>query len=241
MKWLLASDLDGTLLGDEAMTRAFAARMHPSRDKLLLAYVTGRHLSAALEVIQSAGLPLPDALIPCLGASIHLAPDWERLSSWDLRLSQNWSSLKVQAIAACFPSLVLQPPENQNDFKCSFTLSPDRAETVLPALEAHLRQEGANARIVYSSGRDLDIIPRHGGKGHAVRFLAEQFDLPLSQVCTFGDSGNDRDMLSLGCHAAVVANAQSELDQGLPEQVYRARASYAAGVIEALDHFGCLI
>jgi hydroxymethylpyrimidine pyrophosphatase-like HAD family hydrolase len=90
---------------------------------------------------------------------------------------------------------------------------------------------------VYSGGRYLDLLPAGGGKGTAVRYLAARLGLPLEAVLTCGDSGNDREMLTMGCHAATVSNHGPELAD-LGGALYRARLPYAGGVHEAMQHFG---
>ena len=79
-----------------------------------------------------------------------------------------------------------------------------------------------------------------GDIGNAVHYLAKRLRLPLASVITCGDSGNDREMLALGCKAAIVSNHEAELTDLVGQGVYRTRAPYAAGVHEALRHYGVL-
>ena len=98
---------------------------------------------------------------------------------------------------------------------------------------------------LWSSGKDLDILPAAAGKGKAIRFLLRFLDLEPQQVITAGDSGNDRSMLEEFERGIVVANAQPELkklkeDVTSNSKLYFAHRSYAAGVAEGLRYFGVL-
>ncbi|MNY71711.1 phosphoglycolate phosphatase [compost metagenome] len=73
-----------------------------------------------------------------------------------------------------------------------------------------------------------------------MRYLARRAGVALAEVLTCGDSGNDREMLELGCPAALVANALPEVARLSLPGVYRCRSAHAAGVQEALEHLGWL-
>ena len=56
-------------------------------------------------------------------------------------------------------------------------------------------------------------------------------------VIVAGDSGNDATMFDEGFRGIIVANAKPELQALRGPRIYRAAQSYAAGVIEGLDHW----
>lgn len=236
---LLATDLDGTLVGDPVALALLNAELAARRDRLRLVYVTGRSLPSTLALIETEGLLLPDVIVADVGSHVYDGPDWTIDVRWHQRMSRNWSPSRVRAVASFFPELTRQPPDCQTAFKCSYFLNAAVAPWVLPALDDALRWHRVNARVIYSSGRDLDFVPAGSGKGNAVRHVASRLGVPMSDVVTCGDSGNDREMLALGCPAAVVANHQPEL-LPMPGAIYRARGAYAAGVREALMHYGHL-
>ena len=63
----------------------------------------------------------------------------------------------------------------------------------------------------------------------------------MNRIATAGDSGNDRDMLLGQTCGIVVANYSQELEplrKSKSHQVYFAKARYAGGVIEGLEHYG---
>ncbi len=57
----------------------------------------------------------------------------------------------------------------------------------------------------------LEVInPKHG-KGHAVRYIADYYNIPLSEVMTVGDSTNDIDLLVGEWHGVCVGDGREEL------------------------------
>lgn len=237
---LLATDLDGTLVGDEDALAALNDELAAIRDRVTLAYVTGRSLLSTLGLIRQAGLLTPDWIVSGVGTAVHRGPEWKLDLAWSRRLRQNWNSSRVRSVAAFFPALIPQPIDAQSMFKCSYFLAEAEADATLRQLEAALTRHRLSTRQVYSSGLDLDVLPAAAGKGNAVRHLAEKLGVALDQVVTCGDSGNDVEMLALGCRAVVVANARPELQAETLEGAYRSSAPYAAGVHEGLRRFGWL-
>jgi hydroxymethylpyrimidine pyrophosphatase-like HAD family hydrolase len=105
------------------------------------------------------------------------------------------------------------------------------------------KQEDAY-QVIWSSGRDLDIIPSAAGKGKAIRYLIQFLALGSRRVVVVGDSGNDRSMFDEFEHGIIVANAQPELkrlsDETPQPGIYFAKQPFAAGVEEGLRDFGLL-
>jgi sucrose-6F-phosphate phosphohydrolase len=236
---LLAVDLDGTMVGDPVALAELNGELGRLRGHVALAYVTGRHLESTLQLMAETGLLTPDAIVTGVGTAVHHGPAWHSDRGWHRLIAPGWSAERVRAAAAFFPELTPQPTSHQGPFKQSYTLEGPGAARTIASLADAMRRQGLRTRLVYSSGVDLDVVPAKAGKGHAVRYLARSFGLGLADTLVCGDSGNDHEMLSLGGPAAMVANARPEL-ASLPPTVYRARTPYAAGVHEALRHFGWL-
>lgn len=255
---LLASDLDGTLippaptLGPLKALRRFTNVADSGG--VGLAYVTGRHLELALEGIDQWQLPTPAALACDVGTSIYWCRDgaFELDSGYQEHIARSGvpDAGEIGRCLADLPGLSLQEPEKQARFKASFYL--DRAFTPDLLGEIANRLTGAGAlRLVDSYDPStgcglLDVLPKSVGKHSAVRHVAERLGLDLEGVIFAGDSGNDRDAILSGCKAIVVGNALPELKseirteaerRGLEKRVFFASSSFAAGVLEGLDHF----
>ena len=109
-------------------------------------------------------------------------------------------------------------------------------------LQQLFTQQGLDVEIIYSSNRDLDIIPRGGNKGHAVGFLREVWQISEVNTAVCGGSGNDISLFKYSTHRGIiVGNAQPELllwhQLHQADYHYLAVAGYAAGIMEGLKYF----
>jgi len=93
--------------------------------------------------------------------------------------------------------------------------------------------------VIFSHGQFLDILPCRASKGYALRWAAAQLDIPLENLLVAGGSGADEDMMRGNMRAVVVGNRHDEELSELTEtdKIYFAHGSYAAGIIEAVEHF----
>jgi len=96
--------------------------------------------------------------------------------------------------------------------------------------------------VIYSSARDLDVLPANTGKAHALKWLCERISLPLKQVLVAGDTGNDSSLFLLpDVRGIVVENAQPELYEAVVHlPTYSATRAFADGVLQGLAHFGVI-
>jgi len=231
---LLVSDLDGTLLGDRAALARFADWLRDHRASVLVAYASGRDLASVWSAVDGEGLPEPDAVISSVGTEVHDAAGrpWP---GWLERLDPGHGD-RARAALLDETGLALQPAEHQTPLKASFD-APDLGASGLARIGEAVAAAGIEAMVVYSVDRFLDVLPRAAGKGPATRFLASALGIDDSDVLTFGDSGNDLDMLSAGFRGTIVANALPELLAMAPPGVYRSPRTYADGVLDGIRHW----
>jgi sucrose-6F-phosphate phosphohydrolase len=239
---LLATDMDGTFLGDDrAMHRLW--RDLDERG-ITLAFSTGRHLPSieAFYQEQQTGRRA-EACITMVGTEIwiHAGDGYVEDPGWSSVISAAWDKEQIEAIIRELPCAEMQPAEWQTEFKSSHYLEDD-AEASLAHIERRLSEEGLEAKVVYSAGRFLDLLPARSGKGEAVRYLADLLGIPPHEVITSGDTGNDLDMMrpELGFRSIAVGNSAAELADYQTPSLYHATASHAAGIREGLEEFGWL-
>lgn len=233
---LLISDLDNTLLGDDAALRRFVAWYEGRRQRLALVYSSGRSCASIEESLRAHPLPSPVAIVGGVGTEVWRFPSREPWPAWSERLSAGWAAERVDAVAREFADLEPQPAELCSPWKRSF-FARDWSRERLGELRAALRAAEIRAEVVYSSRRDLDIVPAGANKGAAARFVAAELGYTAEAVLVSGDSGNDLAMFQCGFRGIVVGNAHRELCALESERVYRSPLAMADGVRDGLIHW----
>lgn len=239
---LLATDLDGTFIGDDLAMYQLWEQL--DREEIFLAFSTGRHL-ASIESFyaEHASERRAGACLCMVGTEIYLLDsDRYRLDDgWSEHIQIGWEKATVDRLMEGIPEARLQPAEWQSPFKASYFLEENVAAR-LDEIHRKLEAAGLQAKVVYSAGRFLDLLPIRSGKGGAVRYLAGELGMAPSAVVTSGDTGNDLDMMrpDLGFRCIAVGNAAPELAEYREPNVYHADEPYAAGIREGLEHYGWL-
>jgi len=235
----LATDLDGTLIGDDNSLRILNSHLSELRTKnlLKLAYITGRSLELYRQLASDKSLLAPDVLVTAVGTEIYwngtdLSDDWPTDIEWDRKVIVNALS--------DLPGLTSQPKSEQRPYKVSYYLKNNLK--VLGLVRKKLSHYSVD--ILYSHQEYLDILPRGINKGSALTYLSSHWNISKNNIIACGDSANDIDMLSIS-NAVIVGNARQELIDWVSTHnskinIYLAKRSYAAGIDEGLKYFRSL-
>ncbi len=233
---LLISDVDDTLLGNDRDLARFSAWYERYRSRIRLVYASGNFYDVVAELVRDGVLPRPHAIVGGVGTDLRLYPSGRPIFAWDERLYECWNEQRVRETLAKCDQLEPQPDEFQSEFKVSYYLR-DASFSELARIRSVLRNASIDAELIYSSQRDLDVLPGGIDKGVAVKFLAEYYGYQPNDVIVCGDSANDLAMFQHGFRGIVVANAHPELTEFQSPTVYRSPESMAAGVLDGLNYW----
>lgn len=238
LEYLLISDIDDTLLGDDAALKRFRAYQQELGNRLVLAYATGRTFESVARDVAENRLPAPIAVIGNVGSEIRHFESQSVVDTWTRDLAGTWSAAKVRQLLQAEDGLKPQPESAQSEHKVSYFYEKATPQQ-LEALRDQLARGGIQADYVYSSERDLDFLPKGVNKGTAAAFLARELGFKLDRVLVAGNSANDDALFQIGCAGIVVANAHPEWKSRLENQphVYLAQGRMADGVREGLDYW----
>ncbi len=238
---LFSTDLDGTLLGNPESTQRFKTAWEALSPEArpLLVYNTGRLVDDLRRFVDDGTLPAADYYLGGVGTQIFDVKPGRMLDELRNHLAAGWDLAQVRELTGKFPAIRPQPDEFQNDFKSSWFLERASPGTIRQ-LQGQLTEAGLQVKVVYSSARDLDILPRNATKGGALRWLCERLQIPLDQVLVAGDTANDASMFRLpGVRGIIVENALPELYEATVDvPTYGSRQILADGVLDGLCHYG---
>lgn len=214
----LATDLDGTLVdhadsdgGRTALQTLFAALTSSSSSgasrAVTVIYNTGRSPTLYADLAREVSLPPPDVLICSVGTEV-LRQGKDIDETWEAHLDEGgWDAQLIRTLVETHaPSATPQQASEQRKHKLSWKLYVEsEANALADAVPSW-------ARVIFSTGEDLDVVPSRAGKGNALAFVLREVGADASTTLCCGDSGNDVLMLGLpdvrGC---VVGNAAAEL------------------------------
>ena len=240
LQWqrVLISDIDNTLISDKEGLEAFIAWLRKHAHSVAFGIATGRSLESTIKVLKSWSVPIPNIMVTSVGTEINYGQSLVPDAGWANHIRYKWRRESLADVMSSVPGLELQPVENQREFKLSYNVDP-KLMPPLTQIYRHLRERGLYAQLVYSHEAFLDVLPVRASKGHAIRYLAYKWGLPLKSFLVAGDSGNDEEMLRGDTLGVVVGNYSPELEplRGL-EQVYFAQEAGARGILEGIHHYG---
>lgn len=240
---LFSSDLDGTLLGNQPATLDFSATWQDLRNDghaPIFCYNTGRLLDDTRRVTLEQGLIDPDYMICGVGTLIYDQIEKRVLSEFNATLEDHWDREQVDdLVPRVLRNIRPQPLHQQTEFKASWfadNLEPEELAQLRDALD----RSGLQTVVVYSSARDLDVLPCRANKGNALEWLLHRLGLAPEGCIVAGDSANDSDMFKVpGLGGRILPeNAQAELVRNLDGlDHHHGRGQCAAGILDGLRHY----
>lgn len=245
--FLLVTDLDNTLVGDDRALAELNRQLEAHRQQYgtHLVYSTGRSPISYARLTEERSLLEPDLLVCAVGTEIYHRGSTIADEEWSAKLLHGWDRETIVALGAHYADLMPQPDSEQRRFKVSYLVTEQAAAEIIPQLEHQLRDQGLDVQIIFSGGKDLDILPRNANKGAAMTYVRQFLNVEPKQTVAAGDSGNDIALFAdRPERGIVVGNAMPELlrwhDANPNADRYLAKAHCAAGILEGLQHFGFL-
>jgi sucrose-6-phosphatase len=238
-KWLLISDIDDTLIGDDAALHKLTQEIMRHRDKIILVYNSSRPCASIRKSLDEYPDLLnlkPDYVAGALGTEIEVELSGKQLLDYLQFITEDWNREEISSLMA---RIGLEPhsEEYQTPLKASYNI--DSPEVYLDVKE-QLELRGLRAKVILSGRKNLDIIPLNSGKGAAIEFLKDKTGINTGRVVVCGDSANDLDMFSISSKGIIVGNADPELKKLRGPNIFHASKSYAGGVLEGLYYWGVI-
>lgn len=232
---ILATDLDGTFLGGSDSQRRQLYEAISARRDALLVFVTGRDLDFIRALIAEPGMPRPHFIVGDVGTTVVDGGTFEPLAAVQDDIAARWGEAndRVMAMLADEPGLRLQPTPFRHRVSYYYEPASLRLETVA-------KIESAGFDCLLSADTFLDVLPRGVAKGPTLRRLLDALGLPEEPVLVAGDTLNDLSLFETRLKGVAVGNAEPKLLDaiaGFP-WVYRSAHPGAAGISDALRHFG---
>lgn len=235
-KWLFVSDVDDTLLGDDAALERLMAAL-AKVPQVTVAYNSSRPCASLRQSLaENPALRPPDYLIGALGTEIEDGRTAQPLTPYTQHLAPGWQRDQIDQLMRGL-GFVPHDGRYQTPYKASYDIPNPAA---FGQANAALQAANLPAKTIFSMGKNLDIIPPAAGKGTVIQFLHRWLGIPASHVAVAGDSGNDVDMFLAPFRGIVVGNADDDLKAQQADHIYHAQATHAAGVLEGLSYWGVI-
>lgn len=238
--WFFISDLDGTLIEGAGSDGLIELKewVTANSGKVAFGLATGRNRELTLQAIEQYNLPDPDILICSAGSEIYYTKKFVADSGWESHIDYQWKREELKKALNKFPKLRLQEDKAQWRFKLSYYVDSSFDDDDFADLYKFLDDKKLRVKMLLTENRYLDLLPYRASKGNAVRYLSYKWKMPMEQIITSGNSGNDIDMLKGKCKGIVVSNYSPEMEVlKKNKHIYFAKTPVAKGVLEGILHY----
>ena len=237
IKKLLITDLDGTLFGNQESLVELMGTLKELEGSIGFGIATGRTLESATQVLKEWNVFVPNIMVTSVGSEIYYGMPPVQDHEYSRHINYRWEPERILETLGERKGFELQPENTQRPHKISYFLDPATGISKKDIVNL-LRRNKLAVQVIYSHDQFLDILPLRASKGHAIRYLAMKWNLPMENILVAGDSGNDEGMLRVSTLGVAVGNRSHELEilKDLPN-VYFAEKYYAGGILEGARHF----
>ena len=230
-------DLDGTLVEGSQSDglRELTQWINDHQHQVVFGVATGRNKELTQQAFNQHHLPNPDILICAAGSEVYYTENFISDNGWESHINFHWNREELQNSLQQFPGIRLQEPGAQFPYKLSYYVKDDFNEDDVANLHKFLDDRKLRTKILLTENHYLDILPFRASKGSAVRYLSYKWKIPLTQIITAGNSGNDIDMLKGKTKGIVVANHSPEMEELKKSKfIYFSKEPLATGVLEGI-------
>lgn len=230
IKWILASDIDGTLVGHggETLLATFLAE-HP---EVGVVYLTGRTRANAEPLIRHYRYPLPLALATDIGSDVYWGPEFSIDERWAFEQRRSWSPGRVMRLLQGVDGVFYRA--RSSHWRIVFDVNDVEA---LGRARSLLAKEGVACRTLWDGeNQRMDIVPRGALKGQALKHILTRLNMRSQQCFVAGDAENDGDLFEGRYRGVLVANGSLKRDF-LSPAILRSPYPGALGVLHGLRQF----
>ncbi|WP_143304474.1 HAD-IIB family hydrolase [Chitinophaga vietnamensis] len=229
---LLATDLDGTLLGGTDTDKEILYNLLRDHPDIQLVFVTGRGIRSVIRLLEDVILPRPEYIICDVGATVTHLPTMMAVEPLQSGIAAKWPGEHVREQLKGVKGLLHQEAHQQ--YRCSYYYDDSTDIESARKMAAQLQCD-----LLLSAGKYLDILPQGVNKGYTLQQLLQMLALPHERILVAGDSMNDFSMYELGFKGVVVGGAEPSLlalTANMPH-VLQAQRTGAGGILEAMKYF----
>ena len=231
IKWVLASDIDGTLVGHGG--EAELVRFLKDHPEIGVVYLTGRTRANAELLLNAHGFPEPLALATDIGADVYWGPSLNVDDAWAFQQRRDWSPRRIMRVLEGVDGVSFKA--RCSYWRLAFTVADACA---LSEARTRLVQEAVVCRTLFDDEQKrLDVVPRGALKGRALKHILNRLNIRPQQCFVAGDAENDGDLLGGRYRGVVVANGTVPFKEQLPPEIIRSPYEGARGVLDGLCRF----
>jgi hypothetical protein len=157
------------LLGNPESTRRFKVAWEalPKATVRCCATLRGGWCRTSSTCWPTGALPWPDYIIGGVGTQIYDGRRKRPLNEFNQRFRDGWDLSKIEAIVGSFPGSRPAAATVPASLQVELVFDTSRGPKPSSALEKQLADAGLHVTVVYSSARDLDVLPMDTNKGAA--------------------------------------------------------------------------